>query len=436
MKLINLSNTHNTTLSRGRLLKWIVIHFTAGVHSRPGAAANVAAWFKNPSCAASADFICDDATSVQYNPDIRNRYSWAVGGSLYKNSKGGSLYGTVTNRNSISVEVCSTSTTGKVLTANDKGWSFTDAAISQAVELTKYLMAEYGIDMNHIIRHYDVTGKLCPGIIGWNKESGSEAAWQKFKARLTSSSTQTAAASVSPVAKYDNTEKTIWDFLKGKGLSSYAAAGVMGNIYAESSLRANNLQDSAEKRLELTDDEYTESVDCGAYENFSTDKAGYGLCQWTWWSRKEALLRFARETSRSIGDLTLQLEYLWYELKEDFPSTLSALTVAASVQEASNAFLFQFEAPADKSEAVQKRRAGFGQTYYNKYALPYYVRVKECVEALNIRQGPDKNTKAVGSIKGGPTIYTIVEVKDGWGRLKSGAGWIYLEYTERTQLAA
>ncbi|MBQ9349338.1 MAG: N-acetylmuramoyl-L-alanine amidase [Oscillibacter sp.] len=435
MKLINLSNTHNTTLSRRRLLKWIVIHFTAGVHSRPGAAANVAAWFKNPSCAASADFICDDATSVQYNPDIRNRYSWAVGGSLYKNSKGGSLYGTVTNRNSISVEVCSTSATGKVLAPNASGWSFTDAVIDQAVELTRYLMAEYGIDTDHVIRHYDVTGKWCPGIIGWNKESGSEAAWQKFKARL-ANSTQPAAVSVSPVAKYDSTEKTIWDFLMDKGLSNYAAAGVMGNLYAESSLRPNNLQDSAEKKLELTDAEYTESVDSGDYDNFANDKAGYGLCQWTWWSRKEALFRFARETSRSIGDLTMQLEYLWYELKEDFPSTLSALTVAASVQEASNAFLFQFEAPADKSEAVQKQRAGFGQVYYDKYALPYYVSVS--VEKLNIRKKPgtDADCTIVGSITGGPTVYTIVEVQGSWGRLKSGAGWIYLPYTQRAKLAA
>ena len=130
----------------------------------------------------------------------------------------------------------------------------------------------------------------------------------------------------------------------------------------------------------------------------------------------------------------MQLEYLWYELKEDFPSTLSALTVAASVQEASNAFLFQFEAPADKSEAVQKRRASFGQTYYDKYALPYYVSVP--VEKLNIRQGPSTDTKVVSSIAGGPTVYTIVEVQGSWGRLKSGAGWIYLPYTQRAKLAA
>jgi N-acetylmuramoyl-L-alanine amidase CwlA len=45
-------------------------------------------------------------------------------------------------------------------------------------------MAQYNIDINHVVRHYDVTGKLCPGIIGWNLDSGSEKEWTSFKNRL------------------------------------------------------------------------------------------------------------------------------------------------------------------------------------------------------------------------------------------------------------
>lgn len=55
---------------------------------------------------------------------------------------------------------------------------------SNLVELVKYLMAEYGIDAAHVIRHYDVNGKPCPGIIGWNEDTGSAAKWAAFKARL------------------------------------------------------------------------------------------------------------------------------------------------------------------------------------------------------------------------------------------------------------
>ena len=294
------------------------------------------------------------------------------------------------------------------------------------MELTRYLMAEYGIDADHVVRHYDVSGKLCPGIIGWNKESGSEKAWQAFKARLTASTAQTVAAS--PVAQYNDVEKIIWDYLRGKGLSNYAAAGVMGNLYAESSLRANNLQDSFEKRLELSDTEYTESVDTGTYQNFAMDGAGYGLAQWTWWTRKRDLYEYAKETGRSIGDLTMQLEFFWRELERDFPSVLSALTIASSVREASNAVLFQYERPADQGEAVQKKRADFGQVYYNKYALPFMVRVT--TEKLNVRKGPGTEHGKNGAVEMGEA-FTIVEVQGDWGRLKSDAGWICLCYTQR-----
>lgn len=68
--------------------------------------------------------------------------------------------------------------------ANDSHWRFTDKVVSNLVELVKYLMAEYGIDAAHVIRHYDVNGKPCPGIIGWNEDTGSAAKWAAFKACL------------------------------------------------------------------------------------------------------------------------------------------------------------------------------------------------------------------------------------------------------------
>ena len=71
--------------------------------------------------------------------------------------------------------------------ANDKSYSFSDAAIANAEWLVKKLMAEYNIPADHVIRHYDVTGKPCPGIIGWNADSGSEDKWTTFKASLTAS---------------------------------------------------------------------------------------------------------------------------------------------------------------------------------------------------------------------------------------------------------
>lgn len=94
--------------------------------------------------------------------------------------------------------------------------------------------------------------------------------------------------------KGKNNEKKIWNFLTGKGLSAHGAAGFMGNLYAESALDSMNLQNTYEKSLGYTDAGYTAAVDTGKYTNFVNDCAGYGLAQWTYYTRKEALLKYAK----------------------------------------------------------------------------------------------------------------------------------------------
>ena len=118
----------------------------------------------------------------------------------------------------------------------------------------------------------------------------------------------------------------------------------------------------------MTDDEYTNAVDSGTYENFVRDAAGYGLAQWTFWSRKEALLKFARERGVSIGDLEMQLDYLWYELSVKYAPLAKALKEAGSVREASDVILLKYERPADQSEKAQQRRASFGERYFQRFA--------------------------------------------------------------------
>ena len=162
--------------------------------------------------------------------------------------------------------------------------------------------------------------------------------------------------------------KTIWDFLKGKGLNDYAVAGIMGNLKAESTLKPTNLQGSYEKKLGFSDASYTSAVDDGSYDNFVRDSAGYGLAQWTYWSRKQNLLDFAKENGTSIGDLKMQLEFLWKEL-QGYTSVMKTLRSATSILDASNAILKGYERPANQGESVQKKRASYGQTYYDKYAI-------------------------------------------------------------------
>ena len=163
--------------------------------------------------------------------------------------------------------------------------------------------------------------------------------------------------------------KVIWDYFKAKGLNDYGIAGLMGNLYAESGLKPTNLQNTYEKKLGYTDAEYTAAVDQGIYTNFVKDSAGYGLAQWTYWSRKQNLLNYANSAKKSIGDLNMQLDFLYKELNDGYKnSVLKVLCEATSVLEASNSVLLKFERPADQSETVQNKRAGFGQKYYDAYA--------------------------------------------------------------------
>jgi uncharacterized protein YcbK (DUF882 family) len=92
------------------------------------------------------------------------------------------------------------------------------------------------------------------------------------------------------------------------------------------------------------------------------------LAQWTYWTRKQNLLNYAKQKGESIGDLTMQLEFLIKELKESYNSVYNTLKSAKSVREASDAVLLKFERPADMSTSAQLKRAGYGENYYNKYS--------------------------------------------------------------------
>ena len=185
MNIIKMLGTNRTSYYANRPHTWLAFHFTAGKTSKKGAARNTATWFANPQNRnGSADFIVDDAEMVQYNADLNNRRCWAVGDDSRRFSKGGQLYGIAVNCNTISIEICSNTKSGNIPNANSPDWYFTEASLQNALELGAHLMKMYNIDIDHVVRHYDISGKYCPGVIGWNTNSGSDAEWIKFKARL------------------------------------------------------------------------------------------------------------------------------------------------------------------------------------------------------------------------------------------------------------
>ena len=187
MNIIKNNNfkTHNSSKRTGAI-KYIVIHY---VGATGDAKDNVNFYNRLTTTGASADFFVGHNGDVyQYNPDIKARYTWAVGGKK-QSSYGGSLYGVAKNNNTVNIEMCVKTKGNK--TVNSPDWYFTEETVNATIELVKYLMSELNISADNVIRHYDVNGKYCPGVVGWNAPSGSETAWENFKAKLTGSTAQT-----------------------------------------------------------------------------------------------------------------------------------------------------------------------------------------------------------------------------------------------------
>jgi N-acetylmuramoyl-L-alanine amidase CwlA len=78
-------------------------------------------------------------------------------------SGGHTFYKKCTNYNSIGIEcgVCYTENVKSANADSDK-WYFTEETQESLVWLVSKLMDEYNISFDHVIRHYDVTGKICP----------------------------------------------------------------------------------------------------------------------------------------------------------------------------------------------------------------------------------------------------------------------------------
>lgn len=168
-------------------IKYIVLHYTANDGDK---AENNAKYFQTArKPATSAHYFVDDNSIVQSVPD--NYVAWSVGGNRYfdiEKTGGGKLYGKATNANSISIEMCDTKKDGKLQAS--------EQTMANAAVLCAELMKKYNVDIDHVIRHFDVTGKHCPVYFMNN------AAWEKFKDRIRNRGFQTGKSYITTQACY------------------------------------------------------------------------------------------------------------------------------------------------------------------------------------------------------------------------------------------
>lgn len=229
------------------------------------------------------------------------------------------------------------------------------------------------VDKQNMTVHRWFANKACPGDYLYNRHGEIANAVNNILAGGSSgggSGSSGGEGSGTETAPTD-TEGYIWNYFYSKLGNAYGVAGLMGNLYAESGLQPNNLQNTYESSLGYSDTSYTNAVDSGAYSesSFVNDSAGYGLAQWTYYTRKQGLYDMYKTGNySSIGSVELACDYLYKELSESYPNVLNTLINATNVRTASNSVLHDFESPADQSDSVSDTRTSYGVYYYNKYS--------------------------------------------------------------------
>lgn len=169
-------------------------------------------------------------------------------------------------------------------------------------------------------------------------------------------------------------------FFKNKGINDNGICGLLGNIYAESGVRTNNLQNSYEKKWNVTDESYTSNVDRGTWKDpingqpFAFDKGGYGLCQWTSSGRKSGLQNLSLEMGKSIANEEVQFEWLWYELTHSYRKVYAELiSDTNSIYSCAEIVVCKYEIPKSvlgtEEERLKtvNRRTEYANAFYEQF---------------------------------------------------------------------
>lgn len=160
----------------------------------------------------------------------------------------------------------------------------------------------------------------------------------------------------------------IWSYFVDKIGNPYGVAALMGNLEAESGLQPDRVQGD----IPYSDYSvlYTINVDTGVISEYdfvynAPNGGGYGLAQWTYPTRKQALYNMYKSGGySSIGSIDLALDYLWHELQTTFTDVLDVLTNAENIRDASDYVLHNFENPKDQSTAVEEQRYSLSYAIY------------------------------------------------------------------------
>ena len=189
-------------------------------------------------------------------------------------------------------------------------------------------------------------------------------------------------------------ELNIWNALRSAGLSPAGAAGVMGNMWEESGFESNRKQGDFTVDREPSK-QYASLIDNGQSGSFAYDGIGFGLIQWTFPSRKQELMNFAKSKGVSIADEAMQCEFCIKELKRDFPALYSFLCTTSDVYTAASRVCCEFERPAVNNIGP---RAAKAQELYAKYSGVAVTAPQSSTGQVNTAQ-PEIKQQSIDSCK-------------------------------------
>ena len=399
---------------RTEKVKYIVIHYTG--NDGATAAENVS-YFNGGNRGASAHYFVDHSGEIREYCDPAAYYSWHCGGPL--ESSHHPLHEICTNRNSIGIEIC-TRKSGDV-------WTFTSAAVSAAVTLTKYLMAKFGISADHVCRHYDVTGKACPRVPGWGAVGG-DAEWKKFLAAITAQArpltdNEKFIEEIGAMARADMAKSgicaavTVAQAILESGWGKSDLAVKAKNIFGmKCSLSGNTWPGSSwdgKSSYNKSTGEYysgsytTVKADFRVYKSWAESVADHSA--YLAGAKNGSALRYAGLVGCTDYRKAAQIiKNGGYATSPDY------VTKICNIVEQHNLVRFNtnYSAPANTKPATTVTPAPASK-------VPYLVRVGSGVQIYKAPAGAVAKACPYG-------VYTIVEERNGYGKLKSGAGWLKL----------
>ena len=419
----NFTNKDDT----GRI-KYIVIHYVGALG---GAKANCQ-YYASKYIGASAHYFVGFDGEVWQSVEDED-IAWHCGASSYKHAA-------CRNTNSIGIEMC-VRTKGSQA-ADSKDWYFEEATVKEAIELTKYLMQKYGVPASNVIRHYDVTGKICPNPYVYNTTKHT---WDAFKKAIAEGGTADKDSMTKITGKAEATAEQMAAYIKAKNgsvaqsvldmvplyLSEGETENIRGDIaFAQSCLETGNFTFSG-SAVKLSQNNFcgmgvTKNGETG--NSFKTPQLGI-RAQIQHLKAYANTAKLKQECVDPRFDLVSRgcapyVEYLGIQENPKGKGWASGAGYGEKILKILDAIK-----GTGKSQTGDNGQ-GSGQ---KQDAFKEYLITTTC-DVLNIRSGAGTGHSVVGAIRekaGKKNKYTIVEEKNGWGRLKSGAGWISLSYTKK-----